>query len=151
STVQSWPDGYIEGLVENASQLDRRQTLTPKTQSPDAAARIALPEDLVPAQLLQVPAKFLRKRHLVLVDALQAHFLHVFHARNQSGDAEDIGSPSLQEVRKLARLRLTRRIAARAAFTPGPKAGARANVERSRARRPQERLVAGKRQQVDRC
>ena len=76
-------------------------------------------EDLVAADLVEPLPEPFGQRNFVLVNLVQSRFRDVLDAGRQAGDAEDVGRAAFEEVGKLARLRLARRIAAGAAFAPG--------------------------------
>src|SRR5262249_45845183 len=79
----------------------------------------------------------------------QTLFANMLDAGAQARDAENVWGAALQEVRKLARLRFARRIAAGTAFAPGADRGSRAHVERSGPGRSEQRFVPRKGEQVD--
>ena len=66
------PDGDVERLVEDAAEFRRRQRLAAEAQRADAAAHVAVAEDLEPADLVELLPEPLVKPDLVGVDLRQA-------------------------------------------------------------------------------
>src|SRR5205823_1259322 len=70
-------------------------------------------------------------------------------AGDQADDAEYVRRAPFEEERHLRRLRGARRIATGTAFAPRPQLDARGDVERARAGRSKESLVAGESEKID--
>src|SRR5205823_13373348 len=112
----------------------------------DPPIDVPMPEHLVAVQLVQPPPEPLDQLDLVRADLPQPLFLYVLDARREAGDTENVGGAAFEKVGKLGRLHFAGRIAAGAALAPGPHLRPRTHVQRARAGRPQERLMARKRQ-----
>src|SRR5437588_9786438 len=105
SAVQTWPDGDVESLIENAAQFRGRQRFIAEAQCGHTPCHVAMPEDSIAVKLIQAAPQSFREIDLVPSDLLQALILHILDARRKARDAQYIGRAPFKEIGKFLRLR----------------------------------------------
>ena len=137
-------------LVENAADLRGRQRFAAKAERADAPRHVAMAEHLVAADLVQPPPEPFDQFDFVRVNLAPAPCSCTYWMpAARPATPRTLGVPPFEEVRELARLRFAGRVAAGAALAPGADIARGPDVQGAGAGRPQQRLVAGKGEQVD--
>ena len=151
--MQPRADGDPPVRVEADGQVLRREDVGvghDQGERPHVRLGLPAPRDLPPVGAF-CPIDDLREQlDLVPAADLDPPLGDPGHPGGQAGNAQDVRRAAFEEVRHEVRLDLALGVAPGAPLAPGPRPRPRPHIQRARARRPEECLVAGESEEVDR-